>query len=136
MKKRLLAGVLAVVMMVGLLPGSMMEKSGVKSKVEAAVTLQNPRIEADETMEAGQKVTYDCVWFGSYPQTEIVDQASTCGTYGKSWEKSSDCEENASLYSSLENTTRWDSNGDIDMDGVKYHRVRMNDAIYTGDLGR
>ncbi len=49
-------------------------------------------------MSAGQKVTYDCVWFGSYPQTEIVDQASTCGTYGKVWAESSDYEENPSLY--------------------------------------
>ena len=38
MKKRLLAGLLTVVIAVGMMPGSMMEKAGVKNKVEAAVT--------------------------------------------------------------------------------------------------
>lgn len=34
--------------------------------------LKNPVIEADTGMEAKQKVTWDCVWFGSYPQAEVV----------------------------------------------------------------
>ena len=107
MKKRLLAGMLAVVVAVAMIPGSRMEKAGMKVNAEAAVTLQNPRIEADSSMEAGQKVTYDCVWFGSYPQTEIVNQAGSCGTYGKVWGTDTDYEENISLYASLKNATGW-----------------------------
>lgn len=38
-----------------------------------AETLNNPRIVQDSFMDAGQKVTWDCIYFGSYPQTEIVD---------------------------------------------------------------
>ena len=134
MKKRLLAGVLAGVMAVGIMPGSMMEKAGVKKDVEAAVTLQNPRIEADASMEAGQKVTYDCVWFGSYPQTEIVDQASICGTYGKAWVQSSDYEENISLYTSLKNAPDdcWNSNGEIALEnGEKYRRIKYGDTTIS-----
>ncbi len=41
-------------------------------KAEAATTLKNPRIVEDSSMDAGQKVTWDCVWFGSYPQSEVV----------------------------------------------------------------
>lgn len=37
----------------------------------ADYTLSSPRIKPATV--AGQKVTYDCVWFGSYPQTEIKE---------------------------------------------------------------
>ena len=92
--KKFLAGILAVIMAITLMPGNILEKAGVPDKVEAAVTLQNPRVVSDSSMSAKQKVTYDCVWFGQYPQTEIVDQASTCGTNGRVWQKDSDCEIN------------------------------------------
>lgn len=32
----------------------------------AVITVSNPRIVEDESMTAGQRVTYDCIWFGSY----------------------------------------------------------------------
>lgn len=34
--------------------------------------VSNPRIQQDSSASSGVKVTYDCVWFGSYPQTEMV----------------------------------------------------------------
>ena len=42
---------------------------------------------------------------------EIVDKASTCGSYGKTWADTSDYEENSSLYASLVKATNWDSHG-------------------------
>ena len=129
MRKKILAGILAVAMSVTMIPGNLMEKAGVKENAEAAVTLQNPRIEADSSMEAGQKVTYDCIWFGSYPQTEIVDQPSTCGVYNKSFAQSSDYEENSSLYASLKNASGWDSKGDVIISGTKYRRIKSSDAV-------
>ena len=132
MRKKILAGILAVVMSVTMMPGSLMEKTGMRIEAEAAATLKNPRIESKSSMQAGQKVTYDCVWFGSYPQTEIVDQAGTCGTYGQAWGKSTDYEENSSLYSSLKSASGWDSNGDVTISGTKYRRIRQADATqYT-----
>lgn len=38
----------------------------------SASNLNNPVIVEDPDMIADQKVTWDCVWFGSYPQAEIV----------------------------------------------------------------
>ena len=44
MRKKILAGILAVAMSVTMMPGNLMEKAGVKKDVEAAVTLNNPKI--------------------------------------------------------------------------------------------
>ena len=128
--KKIFAGILAMVMSVTMMPGNLMEKAGVKEDVEAAVALQDPRIVSDASMESGQKVTYDCIWFGSYPQTEIVDQASTSGAYQKSWSQNTDYEENNSLYTTLQNASGWDSNGDIIISGIKYRRIKSTDAMY------
>lgn len=37
-----------------------------------ANTISNPQIVEDIDMKAGQKVTWDCIWFGSYPQSEVI----------------------------------------------------------------
>ena len=69
MKKQLTALLMAVALSVTLLP---------IYNVEAAVTLKNPQIVEDDTMyDSGQKVTYDCLWFGEYPQSEVVMAGST-----------------------------------------------------------
>ena len=54
--------------------------------------------------------TWDCVWFGSYPQTEI---------------KKSD-----SIYSVLQNAT-YDTKGDTTIRGTKYRRVSRDDVFST-----
>ena len=36
--------------------------------------LRNPKIEDDSSTESGKKVTWDCLWFGSYPQSEITEK--------------------------------------------------------------
>ena len=71
----------------------------------------NPRIVEDFSMEAGQKVTWDCVWFGNYPQSEVT---------------SSDA-----IYEELQNATEWDVNNDITIDGSRYRRMRAGDAVYA-----
>jgi len=54
----------------------------IAAKAEAA--LRNPVVVKDSSItNAGQKTTWDCVWFGSYPQTEIVDKAESSEAYGK-----------------------------------------------------
>lgn len=99
-------------------------------KAEAA-TLNNPRIVKDSSMESGQKVTWDCVYFGSYPQTEVV------------------CEKDAAVLSNIMNMIRnymidytkvsqtewdkitgaaYDSNGDAVVNGIKYRRIRSNEV--------
>lgn len=84
---------------------------------------------------AGQKVTWDCITFGSYPQTEIVDKASTSGVYGIVWGKSSDYEVNSSLYSKLKNAT-WDAADNTLIGGIKYKRLKKSQATFVGYNGK
>ena len=105
-----------------------MKNEGAETVVHAAAALSNPRIVSDSSMTAGQKVTWDCVWFGSYPQTEIVDQEETCGTYKKDWEKTTDYVADDLLYNELRNPAGWVGNVDRILDGKKYRRITEFDA--------
>lgn len=123
---------LIIVFTVLFMPDSLTNNLGLSINTKASVTLDNPIIEKKPSMISGQKVTYDCVWFGSYPQTEIVGQPSDSGVYGKDWETDSDFEINPDLYNQLSSSSAdWDSNGDITYDGIKYHRIKKADAIYS-----
>ncbi len=97
----------------------------------AAPKLRNPIIEIDSSMMAGQNVTWDCVWFGSYPQAEVVPSADSYVAVDKSMLKDGDIIEDESLYSKLQSASGWNSNNDIMVDGNKYRRVKKKDATYT-----
>lgn len=125
--KRWIAIIIAVALIVGCFPGKLQSKIGAQSEVKAEEPINNPRIAEDPSMDAGQKVTWDCVWFGSYPQTEIVDKPSTCGTYNNPyWGSSTDYVVSPSIYTDLQNAaeSEWDSNGDIVIDETKYRRMK------------
>lgn len=102
-----------------------------QNNVFAETKLKNPRIVKNDSMEAGQKVTWDCIYFGSYPQTEIVDKAETSGVYGRKWATKEDYEINNKIYTKLKKATDWDSNGDIVIDGNKYRRINTQDIVYV-----
>lgn len=106
---KVLAVLLAVLLLFGLFPTGTI--ANLKT-VDAATTLNNPRIVADSSMEAGQRVTWDCVWFGAYPQSEVTG---------------------GSIYTTLKNATDWDENNDIVINGSKYRRLRGEDAMYAGN---
>ena len=78
-------------------------------KVHAAENIRNPRIVKDSSMDAGQKVTWDCVYFGKYPQSEITSK-------------------DGSIYNTLKNATGWDENNDITIGRTKYRRLKGEDA--------
>ncbi len=90
--------------------------------------LRNPRIEKDSGMEAGQKVTWDCVWFGSYPQAEVVPLAANYTAVDRTILQKGDIIESSNLYDKLQNATGWNANNDITIEGSKYHRMKMGDA--------
>ena len=71
--------------------------------------VENPKIVKDTSVEGGKKVTWDCIWFGSYPQTKIVSSS-----------KEND------LYSTLETANGWDKNNDIIIGKEKYHRAKKS----------
>lgn len=110
---RIMGFILSITMLAGFCPQglSFADIPITLPKVQAADNISNPRIVKDTSMEAGQKVTWDCVWFGSYPQKEVT-------------------EKDGSIYDALKNATGWDENNDITIGGIKYRRLRGQDAIY------
>ena len=97
-----------------------------------AVSLSNPRIATDSGMTAGQKVTWDCVWFGSYPQAEVIPSNVAYTALDASIRRDGDIIVSDSVYAALRNASGWDTNNDITLNGVKYRRIKKGDATYTG----
>ena len=110
---RITAFILSVAMLAGFCPQgvSLADIPITLPKVNAAENISNPRIAKDSSMDAGQKVTWDCVYFGRYPQSEITSK-------------------DGSIYNTLKNATGWDENNDITIGGTKYRRLKGEDATY------
>ena len=130
---RLLAFVLSVIMLAGLCPQgvSFFGMSLTLPKARAAQhTLSNPRIVKDSSMKAGQKVTWDCVYFGSYPQTEVVESGSEEETALKemnTYYVTKYQSVNSNAFVAIENAS-YDANGDATVGGTKYRRMKAGDA--------
>lgn len=102
-----------------------------------AVALSNPTIVKNDKMESGQVVTWDSVYFGSYPQAEVVD-TELRGNYeaiGSNYLKEGDLIVDDVLYNDLLTAPNadWDDNGVIILNGDKYRRIQKGDAIYSED---
>ena len=110
---RITAFILSVAMLAGFCPQgvSLADIPITLPKVNAAENISNPRIVKDSSMDAGQRVTWDCVYFGSYPQSEVTSK-------------------DGSIYNTLKNATGWDENNDITIGGTKYRRLKGEDATY------
>ena len=96
----------------------------------SGISLNNPKIVTDPGMKAGQKVTWDCVWFGSYPQAEVVPSADNYTSVDKSLIRSGDIIGDSSLYNKLKNApeSQWNALNDITIDGEKYRRLERSEA--------
>ena len=70
-------------------------------------TLHNPKIENYSSAESGKKVTWDCLWFGSYPQSQITA-------------------EDGEIYTILTNIDNWNKNGDVIIENTKYHKTEKD----------
>lgn len=124
---RTIIAALLLTMTAWLIPAGLMAE-----KAEAAVQLDDPVIRDTSQMAAGQKVTWDCVWFGSYPQSEVVCETDT--------ERISELKGFVyySQYVTV-SSTQWDkitgakynNYGDATVDGVKYKRVSKADANHV-----
>ena len=110
---RITAFILSIAMLAGFCPQgvSLADIPVTLPKVNAAENISNPRIIKDSSMDAGQKVTWDCVYFGNYPQSEITSK-------------------DGSIYNTLKNATGWDENNDIMIGRTKYRRLKGEDATY------
>lgn len=125
--KRLMSLILAAVLTVTLLPTTVYGHS----EAEASdVTLSNPRIVADDSMDAGQKVTWDCVWFGSYPQAEVMPSGGYTAL-AQNLQQQGDIIISDSIYGALQSARGWDANNEIILNGTKYRRMQKGDATYS-----
>ena len=78
-----------------------------EAEEEKKYVLHNPKIENDPFVKSGKKVTWDCLWFGKYPQKQII-------------------QEDGAIYSVLKNEINWDLNNDVIINGSKYHKTENN----------
>lgn len=106
-KKRIIAGMLTISMLATVFYAK-------ENTVEAnEINISNPRIEMTSINDGYMDVEWDCVWFGSYPQTEIT---------------SSDGEIYELLISSSE--YEWENN-DIIINGNQYRRMNGHQALFA-----
>lgn len=112
---RIVSFALTVALLVGFCPQgvSLNNYQLTVPETEAATTLKNPQIVPDDSMFAKQKVTWDCIYFGSYPQSEI--------TYA-----------DGNIYNQLRSASesQWNSNNDIEIGGIKYRRLKGEDTLF------
>lgn len=129
---RIVIAALLLTMFGWLLPGNFMVE-----KANAATTLKNPIIVKDSSMNSGQKVTWDCVYFGSYPQTEVLNENDSEAIYNFEEMNSGEGEDtleylkvSASKWKSIVNAS-YDSNGDATVGSERYRRIKAEDATYA-----
>ena len=67
-------------------------------------TLHAPKVEKNSSTESEDKITWDCLWFGSCPQNEIT-------------------EKDGKIYTTLKNIDNWDENGDAIVENTEYHKT-------------
>lgn len=136
MKKHLTAVLLGIAMCFELFGTHLMSVDVRAQEVQSnsgPVQLSDPVIAESSEMESGQKVTWDCVWFGGYPQKKVIPSPEKyTDILGESYTI-----EDKNLYEALQSATGWDDHNDITLNGQKYRRIREEDAqsIYWGSDG-
>lgn len=107
MKKRIFAVVLAAVMTVtAVIPMGLLTE-GQQKVMAAEASLSNPRIKEASAFEDQDTITWDCIWFGSYPKSEVTSEDS--------------------VYTTLQNSSEWE-NGELTVDGIMYRRLNGYDV--------
>ena len=112
---RIVSFALTVALLVGFCPQgvSLNNYQLTVPETEAATTFKNPQIIPDDSMFAKQKVIWDCIYFGSYPQSEITSA-------------------DGNVYNQLRSASesQWNSNNDIEIGGIKYRRLKGEDTLF------
>lgn len=92
---------------------------------DTKIQLSNPRIASDSSTEEGQKTTYDCVWFGSYPQSEITESARYGVVCKGNKGQDNNYIVNRTLYENL-SKEEFDSDDMVVVEDVKYKRLKID----------
>lgn len=95
------------------------------SASRAVTGLRQPRIltGCDKWMKAKQEVTWDCVYFGSYPQSEVLKESDP-----ELYEKLKKIDE-----SKWVKKDEYSTMGETKVDGNLYRRITRNDASHSED---
>ena len=84
----------------------------------------NPQITEDNS-----KVTWSCLWFGSYPQAEVVPSGKY-RTVDSAYLEDGDIIQDDELYADLKKAKGWDKQKNIILNGEKYRRIRRYETIH------
>ena len=103
---RMVAKVMAFVLTIGC--GISGNTLTAKATVDPNQEVSNPISISDASMRSGKRVTYDTVFLGTYPQSEV---------------KASD-----PVYAKLQAATNWNICGDTVIEGTRYRRIKQSDA--------
>ena len=87
--------------------GSEIKVTEIAEQQKSQYILRNPKVEDDSSTESGKKVTWNCLWFGSYPQSQITA-------------------EDGEIYTILTNLDNWNKNGDVIIENTKYHKTEKD----------
>ncbi len=87
--------------------------------------LTNPIVRKDDSLSTGQVTEWSCIYFGSYPQTEIILAPSTA--VDKYAVQEGDFLEDPVLFKKLTQVS-WSEN-ETEIDGIRYLRINQNDAV-------
>lgn len=117
-------GVIGIIFMVGMVLSLQGAFAGEKPN------LQNPKIDTDSSMIAGQNTTWDTVYYGYYPQTEIIGDKNQYGVKNNLWNSEKDYSLEPEVYSKLEKA-KYDAQGDTVINGIKYRRMGKEDRTYV-----
>lgn len=117
MRKLGMIGILFMVVMVVSLQGAF---AGEKPE------LQNPKLVSDGD---SQNTQWDTIYYGYYPQTEIVGEAGQCGIKTSLWKSETDYALEPEVYAKLEKA-RYTADGDTVLNGIKYRRMKAEDRTY------
>lgn len=122
---------IAAIMGVFILSGMVVTPGGVKADTNlmegvggAAHAMSNP------IKDSNENIVWDCVWFGSYPQAEIIPSNMEYTAVADSSLQEGDVIVSDIIYNRLQKAADWDENGDITLDGAKYRRILATDATY------
>lgn len=98
--------------------------------------VSEPVSETDTSLNSRKHVAYDCVYFGLYPQTELLRDEAESGALGKLWRDTSDYVVDSLLYEKVKDAF-FNEPGSLNslkyvtVDGVTYCHITSNDATYV-----
>ena len=87
--------------------GSEIKVTEIAEQQKSQYIFHNPKVEDDSSTESGKKVTWNCLWFGSYLQSQITA-------------------EDGEIYTILTNIDNWNKNGDVIIENTKYHKTEKD----------